>query len=169
MKIKVSFITIIFLAIACTAYSDVFLNGIKKTGSLLKPIDITSGQLEANLKSHIIIFRGNVVAKQGDVVLYCNKLIAYYDKKNKNIIRIVATGNVKITRKNMIATGKEAIFDNVNKLLTLSGSPRIWEAENIIEGTKIIFYLGSDRIFVKGAKTLYNPTAKKGTANEPAP
>ncbi len=133
------------------------MNDIQESGKQTKPIDITSSQLEANLKSHIIVFKGNVIAKQGDVVLYCDTLTAYYDAKDKNITMIVATGDVKITKKDMIATGTQAVFDNVSKLLTLTGSPRIWQAKNIIEGTKIIFHLGTDKIFVEGAKSLYNP------------
>jgi lipopolysaccharide export system protein LptA len=147
----------VFFSIAPAAHADSLMKAMQEPGKQTKPIDITSSQLEANLKSHIIIFKGNVVAKQGDVVLYCNTLTSYYDAKDKNITKIVATGDVKITKKDMIATGNEAIFDNVQKLLTLTGSPRIWQAKNIIEGTKIIFYLGTDRIFVEGAKSLYNP------------
>ncbi len=145
-----------------------FMNEIQESGKQTKPIDITSSQLEANLKSHIIVFKGNVVAKQGNVVLYCDTLTAYYDAKDKNITMIVATGDVKITKKDMIATGTQAVFDNVNKLLTLTGSPRIWQAKNIIEGTKIIFYLGTDRIFVEGAKSLYNPQTQ-GIFHEQTP
>lgn len=141
------------------------MNEIKQSGQQTKPIDITSSQLEANLKSHIVTFTGNVVAKQGDVVLYCDTLIAYYDSKNRDITKIVATGDVKITRKDMIATGNEAVFDNINKLLTLTGSPRVWEGKNMIEGTKIVLYIGTDKIFVEGAKSLYN-SQSEGILNE---
>ena len=140
-----------------SAHAGSLMEEVQQPGKQTKPIDITSSQLEANLKSHIVIFKGNVVAKQGDVVLYCDTLTAYYDAKDKNITMIVSTGDVKITKKDMIATGDEAVFDNVKKLLTLTGSPRIWQANNIIEGTKIVFYLGTDRIYVEGAKSLYNP------------
>lgn len=163
MKSIPNFIAVVFFTFALTVYADTLMNEIHKPGTMLKPIDITSSQLEANLKSHVVVFSGNVVAKQGNVVLYCNKLTAYYDEKNKSITRIIATGDVKITRKDMIATGNEAVFDNVNKLLTLSGSPRMWQAKNIIEGTKIVFYLGTDKVFVEGAKSLYTP----GTTENP--
>ena len=149
-------ITVSFMVVL-SAHAGSLMEEVQQPGKQTKPIDITSSQLEANLKSHIVIFKGNVVAKQGDVVLYCDTLTAYYDAKDKDITMIVATGDVKITKKDMIATGDEAVFDNVKKLLTLTGSPRIWQAKNIIEGTKIVFYLGTDRIFVEGAKSLYNP------------
>lgn len=168
MKSRAALVAIVLFSMTCAARADTLLNSVRKPGTMLKPIDITSSQLEANLKSHIVIFTGNVVAKQGDVVVYCDKLTAYYDEKDKNITKIVSTGDVKITRKDMIATGNEATFDNVDKMLTLTGSPRIWEAKNIIEGTKIIFFLGTDRIFVEGAKSLYNP-GTGGTPNEKAP
>ncbi len=157
------FLIVLFMASVCTSSADTLLHEVQKPGTRLKPIDITSSRLEANLKSHIVIFSGDVVAKQGNVVLYCDRLTAYYGEKEKDITKIVATGDVKITRKDMIATGGKAVFDNVGKLLTLSGSPRIWQAKNIIEGTKIVFYLGTDRIFVEGAKSLYTP----GTTEPP--
>ncbi len=148
---------VLFVLCSSGVRAGSLMNDIQESGKQTKPIDITSSQLEANLKSHIIVFKGNVIAKQGDVVLYCDTLTAYYDAKDKNITMIVATGDVKITKKDMIATGTQAVFDNVSKLLTLTGSPRIWQAKNIIEGTKIIFHLGTDKIFVEGAKSLYNP------------
>jgi lipopolysaccharide export system protein LptA len=151
------FVLMISFMFVIPVHAESLMKEIQQSGKQMKPIDITSSQLEANLKSHTVIFKGNVVAKQGDVVLYCDTLTAYYDAKDKNITMIVATGDVKITKKDMIATGDEAVFDNVKKLLTLTGSPRIWQAKNIIEGTKIVFYLGTDRIFVEGAKSLYNP------------
>ncbi|MGB9735122.1 MAG: lipopolysaccharide transport periplasmic protein LptA [bacterium] len=144
------------LLMSSVSYSASVMEEIKNSGQQTKPVDITSSQLEANLKSHIVTFKGNVIAKQGDVILYCNTLTAYYDEKNKDITKIIATGDVKITRKDMIATGNEAVFDNVDKLLTLTGSPRVWQGKNMIEGTKIVLYIGTDKIFVEGAKTLYN-------------
>ncbi|MCL5878985.1 MAG: lipopolysaccharide transport periplasmic protein LptA [Deltaproteobacteria bacterium] len=158
-KLSVLFLFAIMVSfmVVLSAHAGSLIEEVQQPGKQTKPIDITSSQLEANLKTHIVIFKGNVVAKQGDVVLYCDTLTAYYDAKDKNITMIVATGDVKITKKDMIATGDEAVFDNVKKLLTLTGSPRIWQAKNIIEGTKIVFYLGTDRIFVEGAKSLYNP------------
>ena len=150
----------IALSCAVTARAGTPLNQVRSSNGKLKPIDITSTRLNADLKSHIVVFEGNVVAKQGDVIVYCDTLTAYYDEKNKDVTKIIATGDVKITRKDMIATGHNAVFDNVKKLLTLTGSPRIWESKNIIEGTKIVFYLGTDRVFVEGAKSLYNPQSQ---------
>lgn len=161
-------ITLIFWSKASISYSSSVMEEIKNSGQQTKPIDITSSQLEANMKSHVVTFKGNVVAKQGDVILYCDLLTAYYDEKNKDITTIIATGDVKITRNDMIATGNEAIFDNVDKLLTLTGSPRVWQGKNMIEGTKIVLYIGTDKIFVEGAKSLYN-SQSEGILNGQTP
>ncbi len=158
--IKIFLITLLLLINISATMADSIINEVKKSGEPLKPIDITSSQLEANLKSHIVIFKGDVIAKQADVILYCDILTAYYDAKNKNITKIVAENDVKITRNDMIATSKQAVYDNINKLITLTGSPRVWEGNNIIEGTKIILYIGTNKIFVEGAKALYNSVPK---------
>jgi len=154
--VALSILIVFFETVSITYPDSSIMEELKHSGQQTKPIDITSSKLEANLKSHIVIFTGNVIAKQGDVVLYCDNLTAYYDSKNKDITKIIATGDVKITRKDMIATGNEAVFDNIDKLLTLTGSPRVWEGKNMIEGTKIVLYIGTDKIFVEGAKSLYN-------------
>ena len=49
------------------------------------PIDITSDTVEADQKQNRVTFKGNVIAKQGDLTLYTNSLVVLYDQTAKKI------------------------------------------------------------------------------------
>ena len=60
------------------------------------PIVIDADRMEAMKKEGLIIFTGNVVAKQENSVQTADRMEVYLDDKGERVIRIVSTGNVKI-------------------------------------------------------------------------
>jgi len=116
-----------------------------------QPLRITSRQLEADNKNQLIIFTGNVVAKQGEMTIYADVAEVYYEKKEEgNEVReIVATGNVKIQQADQVATGQKAVFVNAEQKITLTGQPRVWQGKDMVSGEKIIVLLEEDKSFVE--------------------
>ena len=123
-----------------------------KTGkSSDQPLRITSQQLEADNKNQLIIFTGNVVAKQGEMTIYADVAQVYYEKKEEgNEVReIVATGNVKIQQADQVATGQKAVFVNSEQKIILTGQPKVWQGKDMVSGEKIIVLLEEDKSFVE--------------------
>jgi len=116
-----------------------------------QPLRITSQQLEADNKNQLIIFTGNVVAKQGETTIYADVAEVYYEKKEEgNEVReIVATGNVKIQQADQVATGQKAVFVNSEQKITLTGQPKVWQGKDMVSGEKIIVLLEEDKSFVE--------------------
>jgi lipopolysaccharide export system protein LptA len=116
-----------------------------------QPLRITSQQLEADNKSQIITFTGNVVAKQGEMTIYADVTKVFYEKKGEeNEIReIVATGNVKIQDGDRLATGQKAVFMNAEQKIILTGNPKVWQGKDMVSGEKIIVLLEEDKSFVE--------------------
>jgi lipopolysaccharide export system protein LptA len=116
-----------------------------------QPLRITSQQLEADNKNQLIIFTGNVVAKQGETTIYADVAEVYYEKKEEgNEVReIVATGNVKIQQADQVATGQKAVFVNSEQKITLTGQPKVWQGKDMVSGEKIIVLLDEDKSFVE--------------------
>jgi lipopolysaccharide export system protein LptA len=116
-----------------------------------QPLRITSQQLEADNKNQLIIFTGNVVAKQGEMTIYADVAQVYYEKKEEgNEVReIVATGNVKIQQADQVATGQKAVFVNSEQKITLTGQPKVWQGKDMVSGEKIIVLLEEDKSFVE--------------------
>jgi lipopolysaccharide export system protein LptA len=116
-----------------------------------QPLRVTSHHLEADNKNMVIIFQGDVVAKQGDMTIYADVARVYYEKKGEgNEVReIVATGNVKIQEGDRLATGQKAVFINPEQKIILTGQPKVWQGKDMVSGDKIIVLLAEEKSFVE--------------------
>lgn len=116
-----------------------------------QPLRITSQTLEADNKNQVITFRGNVVAKQGEVTIQADIAQVYYEKKEggNDLREIVATGNVKIHQGDRLATGQKAVLHNLEQKIILTGQPKIWQGKDMVSGEKITVLLDEDKSFVE--------------------
>ncbi|HEY4715945.1 MAG TPA: lipopolysaccharide transport periplasmic protein LptA [bacterium] len=115
------------------------------------PVHIKSDIMEVKRKEHKIVFSGKVMAQQGDMQIYADKLTANYGKSGEEINSIEATGSVKIIEKDKVATSGEIFFDNIKRLIMFKNNPRIWTGDDILEGEEIIYYIDQDSFTVKKA------------------
>jgi lipopolysaccharide export system protein LptA len=133
-----------------------------------QPVEITSDRLEADYSKGKIHFLGEVVARQGDLTIYSEELIIHLDQGdggNRQVKEIEALKNVRIVKGTRVATGQAAHLDNATGKVVLTGSPRVEEGENFVEGDKITFFLNEDRSTVKSdsgsrAKAVFHPKEK---------
>jgi lipopolysaccharide export system protein LptA len=116
------------------------------------PIDIVSDTVEANQKRNIVTFKGNVIAKQENIVLQANLLEIHYDSESKGIKLVVATGNVKIVQLERRATSQKATFHQDENKVVLEGEATVREGENVIRGERVIYYIDEERSVVEGGK-----------------
>ena len=106
--------------------------------------------METFSKERLILFKGNVVARQKDMVIYADTIETRLLEEGKGIETVVADGNVKIQQGVRVATGQKAVFYNLDRKVVLTGAPKVWEGENVVSGEEIIFDLGQNRVQVKG-------------------
>jgi outer membrane protein assembly factor BamD len=114
------------------------------------PIDITSDSVETFTKDNLILFKGNVMARQKDMVIYADSLEAVIIEDGKGIEKVIADGRVKIQQGVRVASCQKAIFYNLDKKIVLTGDPKVWEGDNIVSGEEIIFDIEQNRVEVKG-------------------
>lgn len=155
----------------------------KKKDKESKPLNITADRMEADDIKKIIIFTGNVIARQDDVVMNCDLMRVYYQKtpgspskpgqtpgkvdskagadsegkkeKGHEIFRVYLEGNVKITRGDQVAMGKkgEYLAKHKPRVFILTGKPRVWRNKDVLTGKRITVYLDEDRSVVEGGRT----------------
>ena len=118
-----------------------------------QPIDITSDIVEALWKENLIIFKGNVVARQKDIVIYADSLEAVIIEDGKGIDRATAGGNVKIQQGVRVANCQKAIFYNRDQKMVLTGDARVVDGDNTVSGDEIIFDIEKNRVEVKGGQS----------------
>lgn len=148
---------------ASAAHSE---SPVRKDRSSL-PITIKSNELSTDNKGKTALFFGKVVAKQGDITIYSDKLtVSYADEKN-DVEKIEAEGNVRIVQENRIATAVRAIYDSKQGRITLTGKPKVTEGSaNTISGGTITYYLDEERSEVRSdgqgpVVTTIQPRARK--------
>ena len=64
------------------------------------PITIKSNELTADNKGKTAVFSGKVVAKQGDITIFADKIVVNYAEKKGDVEKIEAIGNVRIIQQN---------------------------------------------------------------------
>lgn len=95
--------------------------------SAKEPTVITcAGPLEIDYEKEIAVFHNNVVVDQKDHgIMHADRMDAYFDFKNKKILRILSQGNVKIVKDENTSYSDEALYSAQDGKLTLSGNPRL--------------------------------------------
>jgi outer membrane protein assembly factor BamD len=121
-----------------------------KLGDKSQPIDITSDKVEAYWKENLIVFKGNVIARQKDIVIYADSVEAVVVEDGKGIEKVIAGGNVKIQQGLRVANCQKAVFYNVEQKVVMTGDPKITEGDNIVSGDEIVFDIEKDRVDVRG-------------------
>lgn len=117
-----------------------------------QPINVTSGSMEAETSTNKVIFKGNVVARQKDITITSNELIATYVNDGKELKEVLATGNVRVTQQDKIAVADSALFLNTDRKIILTGNPKVWQGKDVVSGDKIIYFLDEDRTIVEGGQ-----------------
>ncbi len=112
----------------------------------LRPIDVDADQFELSGRDTRGVFRGNVVARQGDVTIRATAVDATYSQKANAIVQAVATGEVTVTSGAKVGKSERAEFDNGRRTVVLSGEPRLWEEGTVLEGREIVFHVDDGRV-----------------------
>lgn len=115
-----------------------------------EPIDITSDEVETYTRENRVIFKGSVIARQKDMVIYADSIEAILVKEGKGIEKVIASGNVKVQQGLRVAHCQRAVFHNPEQSVLLTGDPEVWEGENRVSGEEIVFDISQNRVEVKG-------------------
>ena len=121
----------------------------KEPGKETVPIIITcDGPLEIDYEKNVAVFNNNVKVEQKDAVINSDTMEVYFSKGQKaqaaepgleaslmgtNLDKIVAKGNVKITRGENVSYSDEAVYTASDRRVVLKGRPKlvIYTAEEL--------------------------------------
>lgn len=113
------------------------------------PTNITSDTLTLNAKTRIFVYQGNVTVLQGDMKLTSNTLEGTYSDKNQ-IKKLVAKGDVEITKQDIHATSQVAFYDAAEATITLTDNPQLQQGESMLTADKIKVFLNENRSQAEG-------------------
>lgn len=126
------------------------------------PIEVTSERMEGFSAPRRVLFSGNVVATQADVVIYADQMTVFFSDNEQEVTRILAQGRVRIVQGDRIATGEQGVFHRDQEMIVLTGNPRVHQGKDSIEGDEITVYLRDERSLVKSregapARAIFHP------------
>jgi len=140
-----------------------------------QPVTVDSDKMERFGKESLVVFTGNVVARQDGSVQYADRMEVYLDEKSERILRTVSTGNVRIiTRDCRTGSARRAEYHDLEQRVVLTGNARVWQDDNVVSGESIVIYLAQDRAVAEGGKQervkgIFYPREDKGKDGPAAP
>ncbi|MDO9308988.1 MAG: lipopolysaccharide transport periplasmic protein LptA [Deltaproteobacteria bacterium] len=171
MNKQISLMVLVFMLLASVALAAPADKSSRRDRSSL-PITIKSNELTADNKGKTAVFTGKVVAKQGDISIFADKITVNYADKKGDVEKIEASGNVRIVQQNKTGTAAQAVYDSRDGRITLTGNPRVMQGGDSISGKTITYYVDDDKSVVSGGddpksrvEAVINPPSRKGNAD----
>ena len=125
----------------------------KRSDDKSQPVTVDADRMERFGKESLVIFTGNVVARQNNSVQYADRMEVYLDENGDRILRTVSTGSVRIiTRDCRTGTAKRAEYYDLEQRVVLLGDARVWQEDNVVSGETITIFLSQDRSIVQSGK-----------------
>ena len=122
-------------------------------GGKSQPVTVDSDKMELFGKESLVIFTGNVVARQNNNVQYADRMEVYLDEKGDRVLRTVSTGNVRIVTSDCrTGTARRAEYYDLEQRVVLIGNARVWQEDNVVSGDTITIYISQDRAIAQSSK-----------------
>jgi len=122
-----------------------------------QPIEISADSLEVLQNEQKAIFKGNVVAIQGQVRLKADQMLVAYKQnaEGKNSIsKIEVTGNVFLATPEETASGAKGIYNVDAKQIDLVGGVTLTRGPNVLKGSALTYNLATGKSVVSGGGDL---------------
>jgi lipopolysaccharide export system protein LptA len=138
-----------------------------------QPVTVDADRMERFGKESLVVFTGNVVARQDGSVQYADRMEVYLDESGERIVRTVSTGRVRIvTRDCKTGTARRAEYFDLEQRLVLIGDARVWQDDTVVTGDTITIFLSQDRSVVQGGqqervKAVFYPRSEPAPAARP--
>ncbi len=137
-----------------------------------QPVTVDADQMESMQKEGLVIFTGNVVARQNHSVQYADRTEVYLDAKGEKVVRTVSLGNVRIITKDCrVGTARRAEYYDAEQRVVLIGNARVWQEDNVVTGDRITIFLAEDRSVVESGgqgrvKAIFYPKSQNGQKSD---
>lgn len=114
-----------------------------------------------------LMLEEDVVVTQDDIRLEADKATIYFEAKSREVREVHAVGSVKFSRVDpdtgqpIKAEGREAIFSNAKRLVTMKGEPVLYRGEDIVRGKVIYYDLKNGWVKADRVEGVVQPATKK--------
>ena len=119
--------------------------GVKDVKDDDSPLYIKANSLLVNSKKRMFIYKDQVEAIRGDMVINAELLNGYYDE-NDELEKVVCTGNVRITKGEALnASSNRAEYKVKEGILEMTEGPQLFQRGNLLLADKVLIFVEEDR------------------------
>jgi len=116
------------------------------------PVDVIAGQLQVQSRADRAVFVGDVIARQGDMILKTPRLtVAYATVGSFEINRLDASGGVVISDPSGEASADLGIYDLDRRLITLIGNVHLKRGQSEASGSRLVIDVTTGNAYMSGA------------------
>lgn len=133
-----------------------------------EPVHFESKGLRGLREKGTVELIEDVIVTQGELRLEADRAQIFYDEDQKEVVRVVAAGNVKIsnveqaTGEKMKAYSNQVQFNNKDRTVVMEGNARLWRgSQSVIRGKKITYEIDSGWIKADRVAGELQPEEKK--------
>ncbi|WP_407672699.1 LptA/OstA family protein [Novosphingobium organovorum] len=109
------------------------------------PVDFAADKIELQDKQDRVVLTGNVDIVQDDLKLTAARTVVNFTNADRlQVQRITATGGVRVTREDQIATGDVAVYDFNKRIITMVGNATLKRgATDTLRGPRFVVDLNT--------------------------
>ena len=114
-----------------------------------------------------VILEEDVVVTQDDIRLEADKATIFFESKSHDVKEVHAIGSVKFsridpdTRQPIRAEGREAVFSNAKRMVTMKGEPVLYRGDDVVRGKVIYYDLNNGWVKADRVEGVVQPATKK--------
>lgn len=141
--------------------TQVAFGGVRQDPSL--PVEVTADSLSVNQSDGTAVFRGNVMAVQGEMRLTAGEVRVEYAQGGGAIERLHASGGVTLVNATDAAEAAEAVYTLATGNVVMTGNVLLTQGQNAIAGERLVLDLRAGTGVMEGrVRTVFRPGAGQG-------
>lgn len=119
------------------------------------PLRVVAKEIHYESEARTARFDGDVVARRGEMILRASRLIAVAGEDGRLASAWTEGGPVSVVEGQRRARAGRARFSGNGQRLLLTGDPRLTEQESWLEGERVVFFIGEDRVEVEKPRAAF--------------
>lgn len=132
-----------------------------------QPIAIEADQGSLDQKNQLTVFAGNVIIKQGTLLIRANKVSVQQDKQGNQTMRAVGSPayfQQEIENRGIIrGEATKAEYDSATNIVKLLGKAKVWRGDDLAQGEAISYNTQTEIYTVLGGNAIGNKQGRRVT------
>jgi lipopolysaccharide export system protein LptA len=130
------------------------------------PVNYSADRIEMQDRNNRIVLSGDVDITQADLRLRAARVtVNYTNNGSLKIQRMIANGSVYVTRGTQSARGDAAVYDLMQRVITMAGNVTLNQNGDVLNGGRVVMNLDTGISSVDGRNAAAAPAGSTGASS----